>query len=136
MDIISPTLPLQHEADRWAEVKPESQWEHAEKVERARQYSAISLLPTLRQHGWCKRLPALLAHPDHDAREKVLRCMAELMRACREEFLSASGLQAALERLQSEYQGLAASEQIENEPEGYFNGMLYSVQELQKQFGW
>uniref|UniRef100_UPI00358E45B7 nucleotide exchange factor SIL1 n=1 Tax=Myxine glutinosa TaxID=7769 RepID=UPI00358E45B7 len=125
-----------HEADRRAEVEPESQWERAEKVERARQYSAISLLPTLRQHGWCERLPALLAHPDHDAREKVLRCMAELMRECREEFLSASGLQAALGELQSEYQKLAATEQIENEPEGYFNRMLYSVQELQRQFGW
>ncbi|XP_062909735.1 nucleotide exchange factor SIL1 isoform X1 [Mobula hypostoma] len=107
----------------------------AQNKEKYRQYEEINLLRLMLEHGWCALVPKLLTSTEHDTREKVLTTMSLMMAACRNEYQALQDLNVLLVMLQSEYQKLAAEEQREGEQDGYFLGLLNSVNGIIEKLG-
>ncbi|XP_069755275.1 nucleotide exchange factor SIL1 isoform X2 [Narcine bancroftii] len=107
----------------------------AQHKEKCRQYEEVNLLPPLPEQGWCELFPKLLTSTEHDTREKVLKTMSLMMVFCREVYQAAEDLKASLIQLQLEYKNLAAEEQRDGEQDGYFLGMLNSVNSIIEKLG-
>lgn len=101
--------------------------------EENRQYDEINLLPPMLEQGWCILLPQLLTSTEHDTREKVFKTMSLLMAACRNQYQALQRLSSSLIMLRSEYENLAAEELREGEQDGYFLGLLNSLNSIIEQ---
>ncbi|XP_014745103.1 PREDICTED: nucleotide exchange factor SIL1 [Sturnus vulgaris] len=102
--------------------------QHGEQMEeKMQQYQQVRLVPAVVEQGWCALVPNLLAMPEHDTREKVLKLVGVLVAFCREHYRGDSALGTALSLLRSEYEELAAQEQREGDKDGYFRELLGSV---------
>ncbi|XP_078267369.1 nucleotide exchange factor SIL1 [Rhinoraja longicauda] len=101
--------------------------------EKSRQYDEMNLLPPMLEQGWCVLLPRLLTSTEHDTREKVFKTMSLMMAACRNQYQALQGLSASLIMLRSEYENLAAEELREGEQDGYFLGLLNSLNSIIEQ---
>ncbi|XP_032885821.1 nucleotide exchange factor SIL1 isoform X2 [Amblyraja radiata] len=106
---------------------------HTMHKEENRQYDEINLLPPMLEQGWCVLLPQLLTSTEHDTREKVFKTMSILMAACRNQYQALQGLSSSLIMLRSEYENLAAEELREGEQDGYFLGLLNSLNSIIEQ---
>uniref|UniRef100_A0A5F8H9E0 Nucleotide exchange factor SIL1 n=1 Tax=Monodelphis domestica TaxID=13616 RepID=A0A5F8H9E0_MONDO len=95
--------------------------------EKVQQYRQVSLMPGLREQGWCSIVSGLLGLPDHDMREKVLRTLGALLAPCRDRYRQDATLSSTLRGLRAEYQELAAQEQRDGEENGYFQEMLGTI---------
>uniref|UniRef100_A0A8C3EBX2 Nucleotide exchange factor SIL1 n=1 Tax=Corvus moneduloides TaxID=1196302 RepID=A0A8C3EBX2_CORMO len=95
--------------------------------EKIQQYQQVRLVPAVLEQGWCTLVPNLLAMPEHDTREKVLKLVGVLMAFCREHYRGDPALGTALSLLRSEYEELAAQEQREGDKDGYFRELLGSI---------
>ncbi|XP_044520496.1 nucleotide exchange factor SIL1 [Gracilinanus agilis] len=95
--------------------------------EKVQQYRQVSLMPGLREQGWCGIVSGLLGQPDHDMREKVLRTLGALLAPCRDRYRQDAALGSTLQGLRAEYQELAAQEQRDGEENGYFQEMLGTI---------
>ncbi|XP_016410947.1 nucleotide exchange factor SIL1-like [Sinocyclocheilus rhinocerous] len=98
--------------------------------ERLRQYAEVSLLPVLVEQGWCSLVPALLASPEHDSREKALRTLLAMMAQCQTQYKQNPALTASLSELQKQYQELVLTEQDVGEQDGYFGEILALVDSM------
>lgn len=107
--------------------------DHAE--EKVQQYRRVQLVPAVLEQDWCVAVPGLLALPEHDAREKVLKAVAVLMEFCRERFRGDAALGATLGLLRSEYEELAAAERRDGDGDGYFQELLGSVNSILRELG-
>ncbi|XP_051870274.1 nucleotide exchange factor SIL1 [Pristis pectinata] len=107
----------------------------AQHKEKCRQYDEVNLLPPMLEQGWCVLVPKLLTSAEHDTREKVLKTMNLMMAACRDEYQALQDLTASLIMLRSEYENLAAEEQREGDQDGYFLGLLNSVNSIIQKLG-
>lgn len=102
--------------------------QHGEQMEeKIQQYRQVRLVPAVLEQGWCALVPNLLAMPEHDTREKVLKLVGALMAFCREHYRGDPALGTALSLLRSEYEELAAEEQREGDKDGYFRELLGSI---------
>ncbi|XP_066184972.1 nucleotide exchange factor SIL1 isoform X2 [Sylvia atricapilla] len=102
--------------------------QHGEQMEeKIQQYQQVRLLPAVVEQGWCALVPNLLAMPEHDTREKVLKLVGVLVAFCREHYRGDPTLGTTLSLLRSEYEELAAEEQREGDKDGYFRELLGSV---------
>ncbi|XP_017593669.1 PREDICTED: nucleotide exchange factor SIL1 isoform X1 [Corvus brachyrhynchos] len=102
--------------------------QHGEQMEeKIQQYQQVRLVPAVLEQGWCTLVPNLLAMPEHDTREKVLKLVGVLMAFCREHYRGDPALGTALSLLRSEYEELAAQEQREGDKDGYFRELLGSI---------
>uniref|UniRef100_A0A8C5UFW1 Nucleotide exchange factor SIL1 n=1 Tax=Malurus cyaneus samueli TaxID=2593467 RepID=A0A8C5UFW1_9PASS len=102
--------------------------QHGEQMEEKRQqYQQVRLVPAVLEQDWCAVGPRLLALPEHDSREKVLKLVAALMAVCRERYRGDPALGTALSLLRSEYEQLAAQEQQDGDMDGYFGELLGSI---------
>ncbi|KAK2524837.1 Sil1 [Columba guinea] len=95
--------------------------------EKIQQYQQVRLVPAVLEQDWCVVVSNLLAVPEHDTREKVLKTVAVLMAFCRERFRGDPALGSTLGLLRSEYEELAAQEQREGDKDGYFKELLGSI---------
>uniref|UniRef100_A0A8C5UJT0 Nucleotide exchange factor SIL1 n=1 Tax=Malurus cyaneus samueli TaxID=2593467 RepID=A0A8C5UJT0_9PASS len=95
--------------------------------EKRQQYQQVRLVPAVLEQDWCAVGPRLLALPEHDSREKVLKLVAALMAVCRERYRGDPALGTALSLLRSEYEQLAAQEQQDGDMDGYFGELLGSI---------
>uniref|UniRef100_A0A8D0KV16 Nucleotide exchange factor SIL1 n=1 Tax=Strix occidentalis caurina TaxID=311401 RepID=A0A8D0KV16_STROC len=91
------------------------------------QYRQVKLVPAVVEQDWCVVVSNLLAMPEHDSREKVLKMVGVLMAFCRERYRGDQALSTTLSLLRSEYEELAAEEQREGDKDGYFKELLGSV---------
>ncbi|XP_078087370.1 nucleotide exchange factor SIL1 isoform X2 [Mustelus asterias] len=107
----------------------------AQHQEKCHQYEKVNLLPPMLEQDWCILVPKLLTSTDHDTREKVLRTMNLMISSCKNEYQAMQGLSSLLNMLRSEYEELAAEEQGEGEQDGYFLGLLNSVNDIIKKLG-
>ncbi|KAI1233978.1 Nucleotide exchange factor SIL1, partial [Lamprotornis superbus] len=102
--------------------------QHGEQMEeKIQQYQQVRLVPAVVEQGWCALVPNLLAMPEHDTREKVLKLVGVLVAFCREHYRGDPALGTTLSLLRSEYEELAAEEQREGDKDGYFRELLGSV---------
>nr|XP_031361912.1 nucleotide exchange factor SIL1 [Lonchura striata domestica] len=102
--------------------------QHGEQMEeKIQQYQQVRLVPAVVEQGWCALVPNLLAMPEHDTREKVLKLVGVLVAFCREHYRGDPALGTTLRLLRSEYEELAAEEQREGDKDGYFRELLGSV---------
>ncbi|XP_078406684.1 nucleotide exchange factor SIL1 [Cetorhinus maximus] len=113
----------------------EAQDNSVQHQEKCRQYDVVNLLPPMLEQDWCMLVPKLLTSTEHDTREKVLRTMNLMISSCRNEYQAMQGLISLLNTLRSEYEELAAEEQREGEQDGYFQGLLNSVNDIIKKLG-
>ncbi|KAM6116349.1 nucleotide exchange factor SIL1 [Pterocles gutturalis] len=95
--------------------------------EKLQQYRQVRLVPAVVEQDWCVVVSNLLALPEHDTREKVLKLVGVLMAFCRERYRGDAALSTTLGLLRSEYEELAAEEQREGDKDGYFRELLGSV---------
>ncbi|XP_042645954.1 nucleotide exchange factor SIL1 isoform X2 [Tyto alba] len=95
--------------------------------EKIQQYRQVKLVPAVVEQDWCVVVSNLLALPEHDTREKVLKTVGVLMAFCKERYRGDQALSTALRLLRSEYEELAAEEQREGDKDGYFRELLGSV---------
>jgi len=95
--------------------------------EKIQQYRQVKLVPAVVEQDWCVVVSNLLAMPEHDTREKVLKTVGVLMAFCRERYRGDQALSTTLSLLRSEYEELAAEEQREGDKDGYFKELLGSV---------
>ncbi|XP_054697832.1 nucleotide exchange factor SIL1 isoform X2 [Grus americana] len=95
--------------------------------EKIQQYRQVKLVPAVVEQDWCVVVSNLLAMPEHDTREKVLKTVGVLMAFCKERFRGDQALSTTLSLLRSEYEELAAEEQREGDKDGYFKELLGSV---------
>lgn len=95
--------------------------------EKIQQYQQVRLVPAVVEQDWCVVVSNLLAVPEHDTREKVLKTVAVLMAFCRERYRGDPALGSTLGLLRSEYEELAAQEQRDGDKDGYFKELLGSV---------
>ncbi|XP_062485259.1 nucleotide exchange factor SIL1 isoform X3 [Pezoporus occidentalis] len=95
--------------------------------EKLQQYRQVKLVPAVVEQDWCVVVSNLLAVPEHDSREKVLKMVGVLMAFCRERYRGDPALSTTLSLLRSEYEELAAEEQREGDKDGYFRELLGSV---------
>uniref|UniRef100_A0A8C0BGB1 Nucleotide exchange factor SIL1 n=1 Tax=Buteo japonicus TaxID=224669 RepID=A0A8C0BGB1_9AVES len=95
--------------------------------EKIQQYRQVKLVPAVVEQDWCVVVSNLLAMPEHDTREKVLKMVSVLMAFCKERYRGDQALSTTLGLLRSEYEELAAEEQREGDKEGYFKELLGSV---------
>ncbi|XP_075571455.1 nucleotide exchange factor SIL1 isoform X1 [Pelecanus crispus] len=95
--------------------------------EKIQQYRQVKLVPAVVEQDWCVVVSNLLAMPEHDTREKVLKTVGVLMAFCKERFRGDPTLSTTLSLLRSEYEELAAEEQREGDKDGYFKELLGSV---------
>uniref|UniRef100_A0A8C5IJ23 Nucleotide exchange factor SIL1 n=1 Tax=Junco hyemalis TaxID=40217 RepID=A0A8C5IJ23_JUNHY len=101
---------------------------HGEQMEeKIQQYQQVRLVPAVVEQGWCALVPNLLAMPEHDTREKVLKLVGVLVAFCREHYRGDPALGTTLSLLRSEYEELAAQEQREGDKDGYFRELLGSI---------
>uniref|UniRef100_A0A8C0I795 Nucleotide exchange factor SIL1 n=1 Tax=Bubo bubo TaxID=30461 RepID=A0A8C0I795_BUBBB len=96
-------------------------------AEKIQQYRQVKLVPAVVEQDWCVVVSNLLAMPEHDTREKVLKMVGVLMAFCRERYRGDQALSTTLSLLRSEYEELAAEEQREGDKDGYFKELLGSV---------
>ncbi|RMB93055.1 hypothetical protein DUI87_30561 [Hirundo rustica rustica] len=102
--------------------------QHGEQMEeKIQQYRQVRLVPVVVEQGWCALVPSLLAMPEHDTREKVLKLVGVLVGFCREHYQGDPALGTTLSLLRSEYEELAAEEQREGDKDGYFRELLGSI---------
>ncbi|NXI34561.1 SIL1 factor, partial [Galbula dea] len=102
--------------------------QHGEQMEeKIQQYQQVKLVPAVVEQDWCAVVSKLLAVPEHDTREKVLKMLSVLMAFCRERYRGDPALSTTLRLLRSEYEELAAEEQREGDKDGYFEELLGSV---------
>ncbi|NXH17323.1 SIL1 factor, partial [Bucco capensis] len=102
--------------------------QHGEQMEeKVQQYRQVKLVPAVVEQDWCVLVSKLLAMPEHDTREKVLKLLSVLMAFCRESYRGDQALSSTLSLLRSEYEELAAEEQREGDKDGYFKELLGSV---------
>ncbi|KAM9226849.1 nucleotide exchange factor SIL1 isoform 1-T2 [Leptosomus discolor] len=95
--------------------------------EKIQQYRQVKLVPAVVEQDWCVVVSNLLAMPEHDTREKVLKTVGVLMAFCKERYRGDQALSTTLGLLRSEYEELAAEEQREGDKDGYFKELLGSV---------
>ncbi|XP_030314853.1 nucleotide exchange factor SIL1 [Calypte anna] len=95
--------------------------------EKIQQYQQVKLVPAVVEQDWCVVVSNLLAMPEHDTREKVLKMVGVLMTFCKERYQEDQALSTTLSILRSEYEELAAEEQREGDRDGYFKELLGSV---------
>uniref|UniRef100_A0A8C3J3S1 Nucleotide exchange factor SIL1 n=1 Tax=Calidris pygmaea TaxID=425635 RepID=A0A8C3J3S1_9CHAR len=95
--------------------------------EKIQQYRQVKLVPAVVEQDWCVVVSNLLATPEHDTREKVLKTVGVLMAFCKERYRGDQALSTTLSLLRSEYEELAAEEQREGDKDGYFQELLGSV---------
>ncbi|XP_034634390.1 nucleotide exchange factor SIL1 [Trachemys scripta elegans] len=95
--------------------------------EKVQQYKQVNLVPAVVEQGWCVIISNLLALPEHDTREKVLKTVRVLMAACRDGYQGDYALSTTLSMLRTEYEELAAEEQREGDNDGYFKELLSSI---------
>uniref|UniRef100_A0A8C4VR96 Nucleotide exchange factor SIL1 n=1 Tax=Gopherus evgoodei TaxID=1825980 RepID=A0A8C4VR96_9SAUR len=95
--------------------------------EKVQQYKQVNLVPAVVEQGWCGIISNLLALPEHDTREKVLKTVRVLMAACRDKYQGDYALNTTLSMLRIEYEDLAAEEQREGDNDGYFKELLSSI---------
>ncbi|KFV75342.1 Nucleotide exchange factor SIL1, partial [Struthio camelus australis] len=95
--------------------------------EKIQQYQQVKLVPAVVEQDWCVIVSNLLAMPEHDTREKVLKTVSVLMAFCKERYQGDQTLGTTLSLLRSEYEELAAEEQREGDKDGYFKELLGSV---------
>lgn len=95
--------------------------------EKVQQYKQVNLVPAVVEQGWCVIISNLLALPEHDTREKVLKTVHILMAACRDGYQGDYALSTTLSMLRTEYEELAAEEQREGDKDGYFKELLSSI---------
>ncbi|XP_043376262.1 nucleotide exchange factor SIL1 isoform X2 [Dermochelys coriacea] len=95
--------------------------------EKVQQYKQVNLVPAVVEQGWCVIISNLLALPEHDTREKVLKTVRILMAACRDGYQGDYALSTTLSMLRTEYEELAAEEQREGDKDGYFKELLSSI---------
>ncbi|KFQ34835.1 Nucleotide exchange factor SIL1, partial [Mesitornis unicolor] len=101
---------------------------HGDQVEeKIQQYRQVKLVPAVVEQDWCVVVSNLLAMPEHDTREKVLKTVGVLMAFCKERYRGDPALSTTLGLLRSEYEELAAEEQREGDTDGYFKELLGSV---------
>ncbi|KFO70451.1 Nucleotide exchange factor SIL1, partial [Cuculus canorus] len=98
--------------------------------EKLQQYRQVKLVPAVVEQDWCVVVSNLLAMPEHDTREKVLKTVSVLMAFCKERFQGDQALSSTLSLLRSEYEELAAEEQREGDKDGYFKELLGSVDSI------
>ncbi|OXB77406.1 UNVERIFIED_CONTAM: hypothetical protein H355_012113, partial [Colinus virginianus] len=103
--------------------------------EKVQQYRRVQLAPAVLEQDWCVAVPGLLALPEHDAREKVLKAVAVLMALCRERFRGDTALSATLGLLRTEYEELAAAERRDGDGDGYFQELLGAVNSILRELG-
>ncbi|KAM9604009.1 nucleotide exchange factor SIL1 isoform 1-T3 [Morphnus guianensis] len=102
--------------------------QHGDQMEeKIQQYRQVKLVPAVVEQDWCVVVSNLLAMPEHDTREKVLKMVSVLMAFCKERYQGDQALSTTLGLLRSEYEELAAEEQREGDKEGYFKELLGSV---------
>ncbi|XP_075622381.1 nucleotide exchange factor SIL1 isoform X2 [Balearica regulorum gibbericeps] len=102
--------------------------QHGDQMEeKIQQYRQVKLVPAVVEQDWCVVVSNLLAMPEHDTREKVLKTVGVLMAFCKERFRGDQALSTTLSLLRSEYEELAAEEQREGDKDGYFKELLGSV---------
>ncbi|KFW73974.1 Nucleotide exchange factor SIL1, partial [Phalacrocorax carbo] len=102
--------------------------QHGEQMEeKIQQYRQVKLVPAVVEQDWCVVVSNLLAVPEHDTREKVLKTVGVLMAFCKERYQGDQALSTTLSLLRSEYEELAAEEQREGDKDGYFKELLGSV---------
>lgn len=104
--------------------------QHSDHMEKVQQYRRVQLVPAVLEQDWCVAVPGLLALPEHDAREKVLKAVSVLMELCRERFRGDTALSATLGMLRSEYEELAAAERRDGDGDGYFQELLGAVNSI------
>ncbi|XP_071426544.1 nucleotide exchange factor SIL1 [Pithys albifrons albifrons] len=110
--------------------------QHGEQMaEKLQQYRQVRLVPAVLEQDWCAVPPTLLAMPEHDTREKVLKLVGVLMAFCREHYRGDPALGTALGLLRSEYEELAAQEQREGDKDGYFGELLGSINTIIQELG-
>ncbi|XP_062443133.1 nucleotide exchange factor SIL1 isoform X2 [Rhea pennata] len=95
--------------------------------EKIQQYRQVKLVPAVVEQDWCVIVSNLLAMPEHDTREKVLKTVSVLMAFCKERYQGDQTLGTTLSLLRREYEELAAEEQREGDKDGYFKELLGSV---------
>ncbi|NXW62954.1 SIL1 factor, partial [Eurystomus gularis] len=98
-----------------------------QREEKIQQYRQVKLVPAVVEQDWCVVVSNLLAMPEHDTREKVLKMVGVLMEFCKERYRGDQALSTTLSLLRSEYEELAAEEQREGDKDGYFKELLGSV---------
>ncbi|XP_075020159.1 nucleotide exchange factor SIL1 [Calonectris borealis] len=102
--------------------------QHGDQMEeKIQQYRQVKLVPAVVEQDWCVVVSNLLAVPEHDTREKVLKTVGVLMAFCKERYRGDPALSTTLSLLRSEYEELAAEEQREGDKDGYFKELLGSV---------
>ncbi|XP_059681349.1 nucleotide exchange factor SIL1 isoform X2 [Gavia stellata] len=102
--------------------------QHGDQMEeKIQQYRQVKLVPAVVEQDWCVVVSNLLAMPEHDTREKVLKTVGVLMAFCKERYRGDQALSTTLGLLRSEYEELAAEEQREGDKDGYFKELLGSV---------
>ncbi|XP_072728852.1 nucleotide exchange factor SIL1 isoform X1 [Ciconia boyciana] len=102
--------------------------QHGDQMEeKIQQYRQVKLVPAVVEQDWCVVVSNLLAMPEHDTREKVLKTVGVLMAFCKERYRGDQALSTTLSLLRSEYEELAAEEQREGDKDGYFKELLGSV---------
>ncbi|XP_014142639.1 nucleotide exchange factor SIL1 [Falco biarmicus] len=102
--------------------------QHGEQTEeKIQQYRQVKLVPAVVEQDWCVVVSNLLAMPEHDTREKVLKMVSVLMAFCKDRYRGDQALSTTLSLLRSEYEELAAEEQREGDKDGYFKELLGSV---------
>ncbi|KAJ7411659.1 Nucleotide exchange factor SIL1 [Willisornis vidua] len=110
--------------------------QHGEQMaEKLQQYQQVRLVPAVLEQDWCAVPPTLLAMPEHDTREKVLKLVGVLMAFCREHYRGDPAMGTALGLLRSEYEELAAQEQREGDKDGYFGELLGSINTILQELG-
>ncbi|NXA39744.1 SIL1 factor, partial [Eudromia elegans] len=107
--------------------------DHAQ--EKMEQYRQVRLVPAVVEQDWCAIVSNLLAAPEHDTREKVLKTLGALMAFCKEHYRGDPRLGATLGLLRREYQELAAQELSEGDRDGYFKELLGSVNTIIQELG-
>ncbi|KFV48908.1 Nucleotide exchange factor SIL1, partial [Gavia stellata] len=105
--------------------------QHGDQMEeKIQQYRQVKLVPAVVEQDWCVVVSNLLAMPEHDTREKVLKTVGVLMAFCKERYRGDQALSTTLGLLRSEYEELAAEEQREGDKDGYFKELLGSVNSI------
>ncbi|KAM6055945.1 nucleotide exchange factor SIL1 isoform 1-T1 [Chlamydotis macqueenii] len=110
--------------------------QHGDQLEeKIQQYRQVKLVPAVVEQDWCVVVSNLLAVPEHDTREKVLKTVSVLMAFCKERFRGDRALSSTLGLLRREYEELAAEEQRAGDRDGYFQELLGSVDSVLRELG-
>ncbi|NXE17912.1 SIL1 factor, partial [Ardeotis kori] len=110
--------------------------QHGDQLEeKIQQYRQVQLVPAVVEQDWCVVVSNLLAVPEHDTREKVLKTVSVLMAFCKERYRGDRALSSTLGLLRREYEELAAEEQRAGDRDGYFQELLGSVDGVIRELG-